>query len=73
MSNTVGMLDIISTFIKQKLFLNLTAFQFDFLEDIAIHLNCEVIVNEKNYFTMLSTAWKNLFSANNYFSLNSGN
>ena len=47
--------------------------ELDFLENIAIHLNREVIVNEKVDSIMLSTAWKNLFSANNRSSLNSDN
>ena len=32
--------------------------ELDILENIAFHLNCEVIVNEKNDFIMLSTAEK---------------
>ena len=35
--------------------------------------NREVIVNEKIDSIMLSRAWKNLFSANNFCSLKSGN
>ena len=47
--------------------------ELDFLENIAIHLNREVIVNEKIDSIMLSTAWKNLFSAHNHSCLNSDN
>ena len=47
--------------------------ELDFLENIAIHLNHEVIVNEKIYPIILSTTWSNLFSANSYSSLNSDN
>ena len=36
--------------------------ELDILENIAIYLNREVIVNEKNDSIMLSTAWKNLYS-----------
>ena len=45
----------------------------DFLENIVIHLNREVIVKENIDSIMLSTAWKNLFNANKYSSLNSDN
>ena len=47
--------------------------ELDFFENIAIHLNLEIIVNEKIDSIMLSTAWKNLFSSNNHSSLNSDN
>ena len=47
--------------------------ELDFFENIAIHLNHEVIINKKKYCILLSTAWKNLFSAINYSSLKSGN
>ena len=50
--------------------------ELDIFENIAIHLNHEVIINEKIDSIdsiILSTAWKNLFSANNHSSLNSDN
>ena len=47
--------------------------ELDFVENIAIHLNREVIVNEKYDSIMLSTVWKNLFRDNNHSSLNSDN
>ena len=47
--------------------------KLDILENIVIYLNREVTVNEKNDSITLSTAWKNLFAANNYSNFNSGN
>ena len=47
--------------------------EIDFLENITIHLNREINVNEKIDSIMLSATWKNLFSTNNHCSLNSDN
>ena len=44
--------------------------ELHFLKNTAIHLNREIIVNEKIDSIILSTAWRNLFN-DNYSNLNS--
>lgn len=51
-------------FKNAKVILNANSIsELDFLENLAIFLNRDVIVNEKSDSSLLSAAWKNLFSS----------